>query len=250
MHWFFLIVVVLCIGALMIGPLANANPRALAKGLRVALALLVLLVSAGLIFVGRTGFGLPLAGFGVMMLSRAIGWGGGATGFGFPGQAHKSAGQHSKVRSAYLEMILDHDSGEMSGQFVAGPLAGRALTDMSRADLIAAYGELLNLDGQSAQLLQAYLDRCHEDWRDDFVGDANGESAPGSGTGGGAGSGSSGLMSLEEAFEILGLPQSASKADIRDAHRRLMKKLHPDQGGSTVLAAKVNQAKDLALGGR
>lgn len=246
MHWFFLVIIVLCILALMVGPLANANPRSLAKGLRIAAAVLVLLLAAGLMFVGRTGFGLPLAGFGVMMLSRAIGWGSGATGFGFPGQAHKSAGQQSRVGSAYLEMILDHDSGEMSGQFVAGPQAGRTLGEMTREQLIAAYGEILSLDGQSAQLLQAYLDRQHEDWRDDFDGDAHGESQSTSGNGTGA----SGPMSLGEAYEILGLPQSASKADIRAAHRRLMKKLHPDQGGSTVLAAKVNQAKDIALEGR
>ncbi len=57
-----------------------------------------------------------------------------------------------------------------------------------------------------------------------------------------------GAMSCAEAYAVLGLAAGASEADIRAAHRRLMRAAHPDAGGSDWLAARINQARDLLLG--
>jgi hypothetical protein len=54
-------------------------------------------------------------------------------------------------------------------------------------------------------------------------------------------------MSSEEAHAILGVAEGASRDTILDAYKRLMKKMHPDQGGSTYLAARINQAKDMLV---
>ncbi len=55
-------------------------------------------------------------------------------------------------------------------------------------------------------------------------------------------------MTRDEAALILGLRKNATQDEVRDAHRRLIQKNHPDQGGSDYLAAKINQARDVLLG--
>ena len=243
MQWFFLVIIVLCLLFLLSGPVVRADPKVLARSLRIAGGLAALATAALLAFTGRTGFALPLAGLGIMLMGRGVGT---IAGFGFPGgNADKSAGQVSTVRTAWLEMTLDHDSGDMGGRFSAGAFSGQAFSELDKTELVAAYEEFLAVDSQSAQLLEAYLDHQFEDWRSENHGASGTGDRQDTGTGGAAGP-----MSMAEAFEILGLSFGAGEPDIRAAHRRLMKKLHPDQGGSTVLASKVNQAKDVALGGR
>ena len=55
-------------------------------------------------------------------------------------------------------------------------------------------------------------------------------------------------MTRDEAYDVLGLEAGASTEEIKAAHHKLMSKIHPDHGGSTYLATKINQAKDFLLG--
>ena len=153
---------------------------------------------------------------------------------GFSSRTRKSGGQVSRVRTAFVEMTLDHDSGAMRGQVLAGQFAGRALDDLDIDALIALLREA---DDETRSLLVPYLDRRDAGWREHAQGDAAaGRAAPGSAK-----------MTEEEAYQILGLQRGASERDITRAHRALMKKFHPDQGGSTYLAARINEAKEKLL---
>ncbi|MEA2829990.1 MAG: hypothetical protein QOF22_738 [Bradyrhizobium sp.] len=181
---------------------------------------------------------IPLGIFGAGLL----GWSPfGASGFGniagmFAGSSsRRSTGQASRVRSQFLDMSLDHDSGELGGEIVAGPFAGRSLGEFDLPQLMAM---ISGFDAESVSLLESYLDRRFPAWRQDAQGNAaRGQSR----------AAASGKMTDEEAYQILGLQPGAGRDEIGRAHRGLMKKLHPDQGGSTYLAARVNEAKDTLL---
>jgi hypothetical protein len=146
-----------------------------------------------------------------------------------------STGGQSAVETRFLRMTLDHDSGEMTGQVLAGRFAGAALDALSLSQLRELLSDLDAEDDDSATLLRAYLDRTHgDDWReaprqDDRTGGLAGE------------------MTRNDAYAILGLDEGASREEIIAAHGRLIQRLHPDRGGSTYLAAKINQARDLLL---
>jgi DnaJ homolog subfamily C member 19 len=57
-------------------------------------------------------------------------------------------------------------------------------------------------------------------------------------------------MTRAEALEVLGLAEGATDDEVRAAYSELIKKVHPDRGGTAYLAARVNLARDLLLGGR
>jgi len=146
------------------------------------------------------------------------------------------SGNQSRVDTRFVAMTLDHDTGDMDGEVREGPYTGRRLSDMELEELVALYRAAREADAQSASVLESYLDRFHGDtWRD-------GDNEP-------SGAGGEGPMSKEEAYRILNLAPGASEAEIHKSHRELMKKMHPDHGGSDYLAAKINEAKEKLLGG-
>ncbi|MGB5537635.1 MAG: DnaJ domain-containing protein, partial [Thiogranum sp.] len=152
--------------------------------------------------------------------------------------AGQSTGRQSNVETRFIRMTLDHDSGEMNGRILEGRYTGEDLQSLSLEQLLELLTRYSREDEESAALLRAYLDRVHGDsWQQQEQAQADTQS-----------SGFSGDMSHREAYDILGLEEGAGEEKIIEAHRRLMQKLHPDRGGSTFLAAKINQAKDLLLG--
>jgi DnaJ-like protein len=152
-----------------------------------------------------------------------------------------AAGQSSTIATHYLRMSLDHDTGSMSGTVLRGHFAGMRIEEMGLGDLLSLLRECRADDEDGARLLEAYLDRVHPDWRNEFSGGSGGN------TGHGGGGTASADVSVEEAYAILGLGPGATPAEIKEAHRRLMVKLHPDHGGSGYLATKINRARDVLL---
>ena len=207
-----------------------AEPRQVLRIVRVVLFIVAILFAGTLIFAGRNMLALwalpALIPFLInlrAMYRRAR------------SAAGPSSGQTSEIATRFFKMRLDHDSGAMSGAILEGRFQGRMLEELSLEQLIELWQETSAEDPQSAAVLEAYLERVHgEAWR---------ETVEGRG-----GAKSSGAMTREEAYAILGLEPGASKKAIHDAHRRLMQKLHPDLGGSNFLAAKINEAKDLLDG--
>ncbi|MFQ5936693.1 MAG: DnaJ domain-containing protein [Acidiferrobacterales bacterium] len=154
--------------------------------------------------------------------------------------AGPAPGQSSKVQTRYLRMLLDHDTGAMNGEVLAGRFEGRQLGQLTQDELLELLDECRANDKQSQALLEAYLDRVHGDsWRDQRAESSDEEAASAA---------THSQITRTEAYEILGLSPGAAAQQIVEAHRRLMQKLHPDRGGSTYLAAKLNQAKEVLLG--
>jgi hypothetical protein len=235
MAYFLLGVLALVLGLWALRAFADANPAAVLRvarrvaviaGIGVAVLLLVLLIVSG-------RFGLAVGDLGTLAF-----WAWSAWRRRQPASA-PPPGESSAVETDYLRMRLDHDSGTMSGTVRRGAFQGRDVGELSRDELIALWRECRAEDEQGASLLEAYLDRVMPDWRQ----------ARRQGAGDARAAAGADAMTAEEALAILGLSPGASADEIRDAHRRLMLKLHPDHGGSTYLAAKLNRAREVLLEG-
>jgi hypothetical protein len=222
---FGVVVLVLVLWALNI--ISKVDPKIAARVMKLGGGLLALGFAVFLGLRGEIGIAIPLGAFGLGLL----GW----LPFGpagFTARTQKTGGQTSRVQSAFFEMELDHDSGAMRGRIIAGSHQGASLEAL---DVNTLVGLLDEMDEESRALLVAYLDRRDAGWS---------ENAQAHAAAGRAASGS-GKMTEEEAYQILGVQPGASTDEITRAHRTLMKKLHPDQGGSTYLAARVNEAKEI-----
>lgn len=222
----FVALLLVLLGATMV--FLRADPARLASAMRTFGPVLLALIGVAMLLVGRQGLGglilsAALAWYGSMRMKRPT--------------AKLEPGKHSTVRTAALEMELDHDTGSLEGLVLAGRHEGKMLGTMGLAELQQLYRELPG-DPESRQLLETYLDGRFPVWRKDAEADG------GEGLGVSPGSGS---MTKEEAYKILGLEAGAAAADVRKAHRRLMQRLHPDIGGTSFLAARINEAKDVLL---
>ena len=219
---------------LLIYLFVNADPARLARGLKVTGIVIAVVAVATLAVSGRlAALLMPLAMLMPLLIRvRSI----------LDRYRPPSGGQSSTVATAFLRMTLDHDTGRMEGTILRGRFAGMRLEELGAADLLALLRECRAEDEEGTRLLEAYLDRAHPDWRDELAGERTS-----TGTGGGGTRPSSGDMGVEEAYAILGLSPGADPEAIKEAHRRLMVKLHPDHGGSDYLATKINRARDVLL---
>ncbi|HQZ13531.1 MAG TPA: DnaJ domain-containing protein [Devosia sp.] len=209
----------------------NTTPRKMARMLRWVAG--GLLAAMSLLFVMRGAAGLAtFTGPVAYMILRY----GRIGNFSFEG-VEASEDNESTVKSRFIAMTLDHDTGAVSGRVVAGRFKGRDLFELDEDQVRLLLDEVAR-DSDSLALLETWLDKNRAGWREHFGGTAGN---------GAAGADAPAADPVAEAYEILGLRQGAGEDEIRAAHKRLMMGVHPDQGGSTYLAARINAAKDRLL---
>jgi hypothetical protein len=189
----------------------------------------VILISTGVVlFLARAIWvAIPLVIFGLILLSKKQ-----------RGAVGGPTSQTSTVRSKHLEMTLDHDSGTVDGRILAGQREGQLLSKLALHELLEYHVEI-EMDDESIKLFQTFLDNAHPDWRNQHdENSTRGEEQPPL----------SKELSQDQAYEVLGLKAGCSEEDIRKAYHRLIKRVHPDSGGSSALMAQVTQARDKLLG--
>jgi hypothetical protein len=227
----FIIGLVLVVGAWwLVKTFANAQP-AKVRGLVRKIGGGAVIAFAGLLALkGRVDMAMPLFALGLGLMGQQM-----IFPNGMPWQ-RKTPGQSSRVATSLLAMELEHDSGRMDGEVLAGPYKGRRLSSLTLEEAQRLHAQAAGTPDQSRALLEAWIERTHPEWRERWNGAARGQ-APGP----------SPKMTRDEAMAILGLKGKVTQDDVRAAHRRLMKTAHPDLGGSDYLAAKINEAKEFLL---
>lgn len=146
----------------------------------------------------------------------------------------------SRVASHCVLLIIDHLSGRMTGEVLAGVHRGKRLETLQTDELLALLDHCYARDPNAAEALEAYLE--HE---------RGVKTAPTPrrerGTRPETDQRTEEQMHAEEALSVLGLNAGADAEAVRNAHRRLIHRLHPDRGGTDYLAAKINEAKHVLL---
>ena len=230
-----LALVVLAVGALGIAWFLRANPSALARGMRIVLVVLGAIAVGGMLIFGLRFLPsllpelLGLAGLVITgLIARAL-RNRPSGGFSSPG-----TGRRTEVRTAFLQAWIDHGTGDVGGTVLAGRFSGRTLDRLSDSELLDLHEECAG-DADSLRVMEAYLDRrLNVDWRTARQPPPRGPRSD---------------MTREEALAVLGLAEGASEEEIKAAHRRLIRRTHPDAGGTADLAARINRAKDVLVGG-
>ncbi len=152
------------------------------------------------------------------------------------GQTQTSETSH--VSSRLLKLHLNHASGQITGEVLAGQFSGQTLDALSMEQLRELFDEALHLSPDTLPLLEAYCaGRFGPQWRAQFGFDEQAHSQHSAST----------HLSLSDALQILGLEKNASQDDVIKAHRRLIQKFHPDRGGTNYLAHIINEAKTVVL---
>jgi hypothetical protein len=230
-----LALVALAVVAFVIFWFMRANPSTLARLLRPFLVVLGVIGIGGMLIFGlRFLPGLLPELFGLAgvvitaLIARAV-RSRSSGGFSSPG----GGGQRTEVRTAFLQAWIDHGTGDVGGTVLSGRFSGRTLDSLGDAELLDLHLDC-STDADSLRVLEPYLDRrLGAEWR-------NARQSP---------RGPRTDMMRDEALAVLGLAEGASEDDIKAAHRRLIQRMHPDVGGSADLAARINRAKDVLLGG-
>ena len=225
-----LTVIASAVGLAIIVWLVHAALRSISgSGAQNSLGIVLTAAGIGLLYFRVFALAIPLLILGAsLLLSRGAAAGKGST------------TRTSQVRSADLEMTLDHQTGKIDGRILAGERQGQILSDLELEELLQYLAEVQD-DEDSLRLLETFLDNSHPEWRDQAEENTTHDENA---------SPYSNQMSRDEAYQLLGLEPGSSEEEIREAYHRLIKRVHPDRGGSATLAAQITEARDRLLGGR
>lgn len=230
MNWIFLGALALLGLFALYQYLGRMDRRRLMRGLRWVVGGTLALAAALLVLVRRFDIAL-FVGAGAVQVLRM-----GRLGpFSFEATG-VDKGNVSAVRSYYFSMELDHDTGMVTGNVVAGQYAGADLMDLGEMETRLLLTEVEG-DANSLSLLESWLDANRSGWREYFAAQDEGRAPPQDHS----------ADPDAEAYAVLGLKPGATDEEIRAAHRELMKGVHPDHGGSSYLASKINAARDRLL---